>query len=300
MENLIENKLRHYNLNLDYSMSQMSLENQTNMLINFIINDFIKTYQNKFDTHIFVYEYNDDLLSLIGYKILQSIKAVCSNFTFVLYGKKKKTKKYLDKKIKFQSKRKIIRNYETSIIISGFNPIYNVMNKEYKSKIFSQSITAYPLVKKFTPEEIYMAQVFYHIGYIKEKEDYREINGRFSQSINNLVQSKISENVANTAAPAQGIILAWFDEDVNNNIKIMQDLQDFDGLIYYYFGNKLPPILQDVTYNILLKRTTNRPNEKFLNLNNYTAPAAIVKEYPTLQCQIKGNWPNDKLEEVLK
>jgi hypothetical protein len=99
------------------------------MLINKVINDFINKYEKDFNKKIFVFEFNDDLISTIGYKILIAISAIKPEFNFTIYGKAKKAKKQINyKKEKFISKRKLKKNKDNIIFISSFNPIYKVAN----------------------------------------------------------------------------------------------------------------------------------------------------------------------------
>ena len=84
-----------YRLNMDYKIEDLSLEKQTNFLINDIINDLYKKIDN---SKIIVYEYNDDLISLIGYNILKAVQAI-KPFELKICGKKpKKTKKKIKAK----------------------------------------------------------------------------------------------------------------------------------------------------------------------------------------------------------
>lgn len=89
-----------------------------------------------------------------------------TDFNLLICGKHRKTKKYLDKKQKFISKRKMKKLQENGDVlnISVFNPLYNVVESD---KIFNDFPNTWEPMRKFTPDEIKQAQVFYHIGYIK-------------------------------------------------------------------------------------------------------------------------------------
>lgn len=296
--NKVKNKIAHYNLNLDYKNSH-DIETQTNFLINNIMNDFVEILRTKDLNKIkFVYEYNDDLLSLIGYHILLNIQSIVPEFNFKLYGKKKRTRKFLVKKQKFCSSFELKRKKDDIFLISSFNPIYKVINQKYSyNKIVSLK---YNLLTSFTPLEIETAQLFYHIGYIKndllckkfikEREDFSAWIDKPTNEIN--------ENILNFYGydyPSK-IILAWFDEDVNNNISIMQDLQDETGLVFYYFNQK-PEILFDETYSWLVKNKTNIPNEAFLNINEYDIPKILKYKYGS-NFQTVGNWKTEDLKRL--
>lgn len=296
--NKVKNKIAHYNLNLDYKNSH-DIETQTNFLINNIMNDFVTILKTKDLNKVkFVYEYNDDLLSLIGYHILLNIQSIVPEFNFKLYGKKKRTRKFLIKKQKFCSSFELKRKKDDIFLISSFNPIYKVINQKYSyNKIVSLK---YNLLNSFTPQEIETAQLFYHIGYIKndllckkfikEREDFSAWIEKPTNEIN--------ENILNFYGydyPSK-IILAWFDEDVNNNISIMQDLQDETGLVFYYFNQK-PEILFDETYSWLVKNKTNMPNEAFLNINEYDIPKILKYKYGK-DFQTVGNWKAEDLKRL--
>ena len=101
---IMKTLILRYRLNMDYKIEDLSLEKQTNFLINDIINDLYKKIDN---SKIIVYEYNDDLISLIGYNILKAVQAI-KPFELKICGKKpKKTKKKIKAKESFISQRKI-------------------------------------------------------------------------------------------------------------------------------------------------------------------------------------------------
>ena len=172
----------------------------------------------------------------------------------------------------------------------SFNPIYKVINQRYSSNEIVS--LRYDLLGKFTPQEIQTAQLFYHIGYIKndllckkfikERED-------FSAWVDK-PELKSNENIIDYYGydyPSR-VIVAWFDDDVENNIRIMQDLQDEEGLVFYFF-DKEPEILFDTTYSYLIKRKTNIPNKAFLNINEYDIPKILKYKYGR-DFVAKGNW----------
>ena len=97
---IMKTLILRYRLNMDYKIEDLSLEKQTNFLINDIINDLYKKIDN---SKIIVYEYNDDLISLIGYNILKAVQAI-KPFELKICGKKpKKTKKKIKAKESFIS-----------------------------------------------------------------------------------------------------------------------------------------------------------------------------------------------------
>ena len=219
------------------------METQTNLLINKIMNDFISYIEgsyNKLQKTTFIYEYNDDLPSLIGYKILLNIQTIKTDFEFMLYGKAKKTKKYLVEKQKFCSKWKLKRIINP-FVISGFNPIYKVVDKEYCSN--KMIIPRYNLIEQFTPQELYTAQLFYHIGYIKNdifcRKEYRHIE-EFKRwcaggpKEHTLIPYYIRPLISNELITA-----AWFNDDNEKNNELMQKIQDSDNMVFYFYNNKI-------------------------------------------------------------
>ena len=82
-----------------------------------------------------------------------------SDFSFSLYGKPQKTRKYIMKSQRIISKRdfsKIL--HKSTILISSYNPIYDVLNLDGVSNEF---IGEYSPVRFFTPNEIETLRKFY-------------------------------------------------------------------------------------------------------------------------------------------
>ena len=295
----IANKIIHYNLNCDYQLENCSIENQTNYLINNIMYNFIKTYKNVFKKKIFIYEYNDDIPSLIGLTILQNIQPF-QKFNFYLFGKAKKTKEYI-KNVKFYSKWKLKKNKDKIILISSFNPIYKVSDNKYKSNKFINP--DYYLINRFTPDELHQSRLFYHIGYIKNDIlNYKYGNLiNFNNSINDLSKNndiilKDKELIENKIPK---VLFVWIEsnkEKLEETTSLMQDIEQSDDLIFYFFNGN-PSIIYDKTFNLLLKRTTNRPNSKFLNINNYDLPINLIKDMK-LPYDFIGNWDIGKLKDL--
>lgn len=300
-KSLLRNKLSHYNLNLDYPISTMSIEDQTNSLINKTINKFILQYEKDFDKKIFVYEFNDDLLSVVGYKILLAIQAIKENFTFKIFGKFKKTKDYKIKKQKFCRKKELLKLRDKIIFISSFSSIYEVVNVPISSTIFQTRYNLkikpdFYILKQFTFEEILIAQKFYKIGYIKDgfyPKDNPNIFKKFDW-ITNLNKSSCIDYKIQSRRPPK-ISLIWIDKNQENNIKLLQDTEKSNNLVFYYYsGKEIPQILLDNLFKILLKRTTNRPEESYMNINEYELPMQLSKIYD-IPIELKGKWPQFNL-----
>ena len=302
----LHNKLIHYNLNLDYSINQpqydsliVSTETQTNWLINNIINDFIKKFQKSFGKRVFVYEFNDDLPSVVGYIILLVIQSIHPEFTFKLYGKAKNSKKSLTKETKFCSKRELKKN-KNVVFITSINSIYKVEKREDFSTIL-QTSTIYNLVERFTPIELKTAQIFYHIGYIPSFYDKKE-NKNYLVKINkwlNKPEDKFLLDSNKYYASPTTICLVWIGDNVENNIAALREVEQEDVMAFYFYNEKeMPKILTDLSFHGLVKRTSNRPNPNFFNLNNYELVKAFRKTYNQIKFKTIGDWPQRELQLV--
>lgn len=299
------NKLKHWEFNLDYLPNDTTIENQTNKLINdkiqFIVNYYLK---NKNDT--FILEYNDDLISVIAYNILSRIKVV-EGFNFYIYGKVKKTKQYIFKEDKkqFIGNRKIKKLNTPICYLSSFNLIYNVVSdNKYSNKISkikslsTYAVTQIDFMKEFTPLELFSAQQFYHIGYIND--------GMYIKNANILSYSNWLENPASIVLPPcldrivkpAELKLLYLDDDMKNNIKLLQDLQDYDNIIMYFYDEndeQITKLLND--FSKWVKYKSNIPKSEFMNINNY--PLAI-HFYENFDCaDFVGNWPTKKMEVIV-
>lgn len=312
---IMKDIILRYRLNMDYKIEGLSLEKQTNFLINDIINDLYKKIDG---SKIIVYEYNDDLISLIGYNVLKAVQAI-KPFKLKIYGKKpKKTKKMIKAKENFISQRKVKKLIKDSkcLIISSFSPIYKVGKIEHISnKINFTDHYDYKIMERFTPEEISMSQKFYHIGYIK---DYQKINGKkinvFDRELDT-IQKKINDvesyldwnEFEDYVVPA--CLILWIDDtdDVYNE-QLLQKAEQFDGLVFYFYVNglKAPAILSNVTYNLLVKHTINRFNSKDYDSYNYLAYCTVSQFYQywwdkgcaDVKCKFIGNWPQERKEKI--
>ena len=301
MKHELIDKLIHYNLDLDYNYCD-NIEQQTNILITYIINDFINKYEKDFNSKIFVYEFNDDFISLIGYTILLNIQSIKTNFNFKLSSKPKKTKKFFKRKEK-PIKKKELKEKNNKVLISSFNSIYEVIQrKENSKKIVDPD---YYLMGKFTPEELICCKKFYGI------QDYK---GDFSMDTKFLrfwtyltleTDYRVSEdyillrNLLSFCGPLNNfkIKLVWLKNNIEDDCKLLQEYEQSDDILLYYFNGKTPLVLKDLNYNLVVKKKTNRVGQN--NLNNYK----IIKKLKKDQVEFVGNWPPFKkicIEECLK
>ena len=67
---------------------------------------------------------------------------------------------------------------------------------------------------------------------------------------------------------------------------------------YFYNGKEMPEILADLSFHGLVKRTSNRPNPNFFNLNNYELVKAFRKTYNQIKFKTIGDWPQRELQLV--
>lgn len=275
--------INKYKLNLDYpiinsNLSQISISNQTNLLINKYINNFIIKNNKNFNNTFYIYNYNDDLVSLIGYYLLQIIQKYNNNFQFKLIGKIKKTKKYINKK-DIIKKRKLNHILYSNITIIKNNSLYNKVEK--RSKLFKKNPHII-LIDNMTYSEIREAQLFYHIGYIKKDfnlenfKNIQEYTNRYKEILNKLTN------------PKKIVILII--ETTNSKLIFNQlnQIEQTDDLVFYQFNQKTEEIF-NLTYQTSLKRTINRPNQ--FNLNNDKLIEEISKELaiPIEKIAIKGD-----------
>lgn len=191
--------------------------------------------------------------------MLKAFSSIC-DINLVLYGKCSKTKKYLVKKQKFISHHKAIKlmNKGKAIYISAFNPLYQVVKSD---KIFNHfDSNEWQPLKSFTFSNLIAARLFYHIGYIK----------------NDLIEDKrcyLFDNWCNqndeAAAPDfikteynNDIHLIELTENLKFNEKILQEVQDIDGIFIYKINTtneqKREEIKQQlISFSFYLKNNSN-------------------------------------------
>lgn len=291
-----QSKIQHFNLNLDYLPLNLSVELQTNNIINDKINSIMRKYSTHFREKIFILEYNDDLISVIAYNILSRISDI-SDLQFNIFGKAKRTKSYIFKKDKkkFISLRKIRKIKDRCIFVSVLNPIYNVIpqNKNFKNLGASLAIDTIKLMENFTPQEMFEAQKFYGIGYINDGLYYKNI------SLNGYI--KWIESPGRCVMPPalhvndtiKNVYLVWLDENTENNVSVLQDVEQVDDVVMYFIkdGVDLSRMLEP--YSKWVKMKSNIPSEEYLNMNNYELAIALCRDYNPI---FKGNWETRKRE----
>lgn len=286
--NTLTQKIKHYNLNMFYSCGY-SYEAETNWRIQQVMNDFVQTYKDKFETHTFILDYKDDIISMIAYKLLKAISGV-NPFNLVLYGKKKKTKEMLSDEQKIVGEfglRKLAKKGNL-VFISAFNPLYQVVNKVEIFKHFdldfkcwfnvgSQSFETYNIVERFLPAHLRLMRVFYHVGFIKgdffDDKQYEEDIIHFQDWCdNNWVEEEdgrawglydypwISAEYDNDY-----IKVVYLTENIEDDKILLQSVQDEDCIVNYSFSgvfddskekqNKINELLKQ--YSLYVKKGSN-------------------------------------------
>ena len=294
-------KICRFELDLDYPIYNVNLETQTNLLINKTINEFINTYEKVFDKRIFIYEFNDDLISLIGYNILLCIQSIKPEFKFYLYGFRNRTKKYLSAK-DFYSYRQIKKIKENVLLISSYNPIHKVVSIENKSKILRRRKKSLDFIRplKFN----LMAQVFYHIGYIKDSVDSSNIvltsyqkwidskrNTFYTESRPQATYKRLL-GCSEPVPQLKKLICIYISGEVDSINSLLQEVEQTNSIVLYFGNWNL--LLEDVGFNFLLRRGENRPNPD--ELNNYNLASKFY--HAGAQIDFKGEWPIDKLNLI--
>ena len=302
MNKEVKTKLAQYYLDFDYPVSHLldANVNQANLVVSRIMNDFLKMFGQHFKTKTFIYEYNDDLYSLIGYHILHAISEI-TDFKFVLYGKPKKTKKYILKSKRIISKREFNKFKSTSILLSHDNPIYEVLNLKGTSNEFKD---AYSIVYCLTPDELFTLQKFYDYGHIAHEYFYKE--NQKMQSVQNWINNPFQYYLPIIDKLDYKKVICnfvWIEnqEDegtLQRNIQTLNQVeQSTDIVFYFYEGDTVPSILNDLNYQITVKKKSNIPSFNYKNLNEKDIPMNLIAEEHGFR--FIGRWPHDKRDELL-
>ncbi len=289
----INNKLLHYLLNMDYKVSSQNIDIQTNILINKVINNFIKQESTLFKNKTYIFFNNDDILSIIEYHILCSIRSI-SDFDFIIYNKPQKIKNYFSKKEKYIKYKQLLalNKDKTLIIESSNNPIYKVLNDNkisnsiiynYKIKTIYNKFDTYNLFNNYpTPDEIFIMSLFFKIGY---QDPIIKFSNTIIEHFNNWCNNPLKYNldlkniIDENKPPIYVIYLS------NDNIKDSKNLNQMENenVISLYFYKDKPEILEDKLFNWLILRRTNIPSENYGNLNNIS----LLKDFQDDNYNIK-------------
>lgn len=261
--NLAEAKLLHYELNLDYSQRGLSIENQTNMLINKILNEVVEKFKD--EDKYFVLDYHDDTISLIAYNIVKQIQSFAKLPLLILNKRKKNFKKF------FKCKEKFISNFTFNklkkqnkvILLSCDNPIYKVNNVNF---YFNEN-SDYNLMDKFTLEELNIAKKFYNLKDVDNLLSSSETYRFDSFCRGNLVETNL--DVFNFSKPYKlniNIIKLTGDNSVDSDL-ISKVIDKNEIILYYISGAERDYEILQSEFQYYLKNKTNIPN--YWNINNY-------------------------------
>lgn len=282
-------KLILYDLNLKYPIENWTVEGQTNWLINKKMNAFEFQYKNSSE-RIFIIDYKDDLLSLICYKMLKNIQAICQ-FKFQIYilGKTFNTKKYLGKDKKISHLRtNILQKKKQCVVVQPVNPLYNVIDNRKRFKNFLCP-TWKPLID-FTPEQIQTSQIFYHIGYLKK--DKIQFNNEKIISFMKFLNGENDEwSKDYFLLYVNNLALVKLTGKIEEDQELLRKIEDYKGLVFYYYEEEKPQLLSDVNFLFSLQNWTNLPQGD--SINNYTIPSYLKQEYG-FHIDFFGNWEYDK------
>lgn len=299
--NIIDAKLLHYSLNLDYSQNEISKENQANLLINHLMNEFAFKFQKDFKDKQFVLEFQNDTFSLIAYNILKNIQSVF-DFSLLIYGKHAILKSYLKTHNK-KNKEKFIGNFTFNklkkqnkmILISCYNPIYQVANS---AKSFKEFKTTFNLLESFTPDELQIAKDFYSIPSSRADDIYFKnlIATAFNVFCNGKERDDFCWRNFKIKTPKEIYIIKLEGDNKKDN-ELVNEVVDTDGLIFYECEKEIKdyPILLS-EYQYYLKNKSNIPG--YWNINTYSIPKTLMKEN-NIKIDFVGNvdrgkWTNEK------
>lgn len=273
---LIDAKLLHYQLNLDYSYANYTIENQSNLLISHEINKFINQFKDVKDKY-FIFDFKNDNISLIGYHLLKIIQH-SFNFPLLIYGKKRKIKTFLKKS---KSKEKFISTFtlnrlikkDRAIIISPYNPIYQV---EGMQNLFKEMNIDYYICKQMTPDEIKTIQNFYAIT-----DNTIDIDNDRIKCYNDFCNGKqVDDLYFNINKPKEIPIINIIKMTGNNEIdnELVNQVVHKNELIFYQCEKSLDeyPILIS-SYQFFLENKTNVPG--YWNINQYDLVYEIKSIY---------------------
>lgn len=277
----LQNKIAHFNFNLDYPIDGVSLDTQTNALISKALNNFYNLYKDNIQQYYIVYEYRDDCISFVGLRLLQ-ILAEQMNFNFEIYGKVKKFKKKVGNARRVNEKE--INKKSNVLLISNFNPIYKVNQIEELSKKIKYN-QKYNIVEQFTPDELSIAFNFYggEIEEISYEDPIRSLKTlRFNKWIKNLQGATLPTEYMVELSHLKPIEvnIVSLTNDINKNKEILQQVEQSDRINFYYTGTTNNDNLLYKTFSNYVKNKSNIPNEKYLNINvNMGSITEYIKKF---------------------
>ena len=266
-------KLYHL-LNLDYPQHYLSIEDQTNNIINYIMNDFFVKNKDFLKDKYVVFESQDDAYSLLAYHILKHIQAVSPEpFPILFYGSKikmYKREKIKDKKI---SKRKLKKLMQLNkvLLISCYNPIYNVIPPKRK---FNDFKIRYDIIRRLTLSEFDEARNFQNIYLTKKEIKERFLpemidlsnfcnGGSYSHSLIEYFSDLIKD------IKTEHVYIVKMTGNAEQDNESINDIIDTDNLVFYYFENDKCYEFLKSHFERFLKNKSNIPNSNYFNVNEF-------------------------------
>lgn len=290
--------LIYHSLNLDYPRGRTSYDNQTNVTISTIMNDFIHKYKNDFKNKTFILIYNDDIYSLIAYQIIKNIQGLFS-FNLKVDGKRKNTKTEISKKdfLNYFQKKKL--NKDNIIYISCFNPIYKVKNNENSFKELSHNNEVYNIIEKFTPLQFQIMSEFYSIKNNKLLQEFYKSYfvklkwftlhpEKFQNKIDFFIDEYSSE-IIDESLQNKIIYLIKLNGD-ENDFPLFDKLLNTNGIFLYFYDSEKINFLE-VNFNFYIE-PRNKIDKN--NSNNFILAQKFLRS--GINIEYFGNWTEEEKE----
>ena len=253
----LDGKIKHYNLNLNYFKTKNEIA-ETNYYIQQQLNYFINNYSSMVDTHTFILEYHDDIISAICYRMLNAFSGALG-FKLLLCGRRRKTKEWINKKTKTISwwRAKRMLKKDKAVLISAFNPLYKVNNSK---EIFNSFETnQWNLVEKFTPAQLGLARIFYHIGYLKDDILESEASAKFDEACREGDLSGYDFIEGLSTFMNKNVYYIKLTNDLKKNEEVLNKLEEENGLFFYYYDEELKStsLEQVQTFGYFIQKSSN-------------------------------------------
>lgn len=287
-------KICQFEMNLNYPMDYypMAIEEYTNCLVNDKMFHFNKKFENT-NAKYFIVDYKDDLNSLICYRMLKNLESVCQfDFEVLIYGKTWNTREYLPKGQKRISKwklNKLMKMPDLCVIVQGTNLLYKVINSKITYNDFPCEV--WRPISDFIPKQIQTLQIFYHIGYLKK--DKMQFSDERVKDFNAFcVGEKLDYHYPDKPKYKRKTIgLVKIIGEQDKDIETLQQVEDFDGLLFYFTEgiNPMDTVLKS-EFSLFVKNRANIPDK--YNVNNYE----IIEELRSqiTYCEFFGYWSDEE------
>lgn len=266
-DTLLNAKIQHHNLNMLYPVG-FGTDAEANCRIEQKISEFANTYGKLAETHTFILEYHDDIISAICYRMLKVFSAI-TPINLVIYGKRRKTKDIVREakrigRFKFNK----LKKKGNIVYISPFNPLYQVALADDTFKELDSTISVWYPMKDFTPAQLQAIRLFYHIGYIKNDiiED-NEATNRLQRwcECSSMYENRSWEddNFCFDNSSPEGLTVVYLTSSLEKNNILLREVENTDDIVLY----KLPEGVDDEVhdqiitqlkqYSLFVKRHSN-------------------------------------------